>query len=109
MLDQVKFEHAKVIFKKRFEGFEDFQNPGKQYLDEEYKYKVELKNTAYQILNQTTVDKFSKDIILILNPTKESNFFNWRDLDIFKNLSEDNLKNLYDLTIEPLANSTIIN
>ena len=105
MLDQVKFEHAKVIFKKRFEGFEDFQNPGKQYLDEEYKYKVELKNTAYQILNQTTVDKFSKDIILILNPTKESNFFNWRDLDIFKNLSEDNLKNLYDLTIK-LINSS---
>ncbi|CAG0947710.1 AAA family ATPase [Geobacter sp.] len=45
-------EKLKAIFKQQLPDFVDFQNPGRDYLEQEYNYKVALSAMAHEMLDE---------------------------------------------------------
>jgi len=91
-------ESAKKIFKKRFSKFLDFQRPGKKYVEEEYDYKKEMLEEARKYIEELSKDNFSTNIRNILEPTTDANFFNWRDIKSFINLTTSEEEVIYTQT-----------
>jgi 5-methylcytosine-specific restriction protein B len=91
-------ESAKKIFKKRFPSFLDFQRPGKEYLEYEYDYKKEMIEEAKKYIEELSEDNFSTNIRNILEPTTDANFFNWRDIGSFTNLTTSAEEVIYTQT-----------
>ena len=91
-------EKLKATFKRKLPDFVDFQNPGQNYLEREYNYKLALSDLAHELFDDwvgQTVDSLSPhDFLNQLNrllrgkiPGVDSiqNLAGWRDNSIFFN------------------------
>jgi Cdc6-like AAA superfamily ATPase len=88
----VDIEKIKLIFKQQLPDFVDFENPGKEYLEEEYNYKKALSVLAHEMLDDwvqqpadsLTPEEFKNLLTRLLRgkiPGSDSiqNLAGWRD------------------------------
>jgi hypothetical protein len=91
-----QISEIKQIFKEQLEDFQDFENPGKEYLEHEYNYKKALSEMAHEMLDEwldhgpdsMKVDDFRELLERLLrrkipNADMIQNLAGWRDNSIF--------------------------